>query len=836
MKPICLAVVACLSLVVASCGEQRERLLAPRPSLSETSAPVAACTKADDAEIHSLIDQLFSAGNEGRAANARFDNIVTLLARATAADDQTAQAHTLDLVDFTVRKYQQGTLLDPPGDLTTEQAVEKLVNELLCFAGLATLPEDFLDPNSAFALITPTSDTTVRTGDGYAGADFNVGDVSQPILVTITPITSSEYALYGGSLGAPLNTRLDQYPLFFKFSMSPVLPGGFLQPVEVAVCLSDPAALAIIGRLRLAHNAPDNQLEILEPLAPDSVDLIVNCAGATEIAQRDGVFRLFDLASAVMRPVVRTLLPQELMASSMFATGGVGGTTKTFSPFGAVDPMIYVTPTTTPPVDFPIGGTVPAANTPAVVVETRNHTRFPGVDVTFTAVNGSVDSAVLVTHQTNDTGAAAVTNWTLGLTAGPSTVTVTGAPPHVGSYIEPATLTFTTQAVSATQLGFHVEPSDTRAGDTLAPPVQVEGRDHLGRWVPGFRGSVTVELLPGVTLYGTTTVAATADSGRATFGGLSIRRTGTYTLRATSGEAPTVLTGTSGNFIISADTPVAISKAGGDNQSVLVTGAYATVPTAPMVLVVDQYENPVPNASVTFTVVNGGYVGGPNTTQYTTRTGSDGKASASGWMITVGTNQLDAQITGNATAWVRFTATGTTTLTNLTSQCTPSQGTGDDLSRGFYFPNSGQNRISRLGDVTLYMSSNDPASTVTGTQYTVVLTARSGSFAGTVIGTASATPFFRGTSSQNTPVNFAFSASAPAIANGVPVFFSLTATPLAGGRGGVTFNTGPCGLGDARCKTECPVVETVNTTWTGGTSLTSIFRRKGCGINIIGGR
>lgn len=836
MKRTRLALLVSLSLVVASCGDRREQVLAPRLLLNETSAPQEpACVPASETDIHALIDQLFSDGNEGQAANARFDNIAKLLAMGADADIQTAKEHTLSLVDFTVRKYKQGTLLDPPGDLTTEHAVFQLANELLCFAGLPLLPDGFLDPNSAFALITPTSDSTVRTGNEDAGADFNVGDVSQPVLVTITPITPDSDGLYGGAPG-PLNTLLDQYPLFFKFTMSPVLP-EFSQPVEVAVCVPDPEGLldpTTFGRLRLAHNgAQDDSLEILEPLAPDGVAGIVACGEATQSARRDGVFRLFDLASAVVRPVVRTLLPQELMASPMFATGGVGGTTKTFSPFGVVDPLVMISPTTTPPESYPIGGTVPASNTPTVVLSTRQGTPFPNLDVTFAASNGSVEGVAQVTHQTSESGVAAVTSWTLGLTAGPSTVTVTVAPPHVGSYIEPNPLTFTTQAVPATQLGFHVVPSDAKAGETIAPPVEVEGRDHLGRWVPGFRGNVTVQPVPGVTPFGTATSAATAEnSGRAVFVGLRIERAGTYHLLATA--APD-LAGTSSAFTISAADAFAISKVEGDSQSVLVTGAYATVPTAPKVLVVDQYENPVPNASVTFTVVNGGYVGELNSTQYTTTTGSDGKATASGWMITVGTNQLDAQITGNATAWVRFTATGTTTLTNLTSQCIPSQGTGDDLSRGFYFPNSGQNRIRRLGTVTLYMSSNDPASTATGTQYTVVLTARSGSFAGTPIGTATATPFFRGTSSQNTPVNFAFPASVSEIASG-PVFFSLTATPVAGGRGGVTFNTGPCGLGDARCKTECPVVETSNATWAGGTPLSAIFRRKGCGIQIMGMR
>jgi hypothetical protein len=803
-----LAVLASLSLFIASCGERPEQVLAPRPVFD--LAPAASCT-ATESDIYALIDLLYSDGNEGQAANARFDAISKQLAKGTASDSQTAKGQTLDLVDFTVRKYKNGQLLDPPGDQTTEEAVYELANSLLCFAGLPLLPDGSLDPDGALALIFPTTDSTVRVGTGNAGVNFDVGDVSEPILVSITRILPDA--------PGPLATLLDQYPRYYEFSMSPVLP-QFSQPVEVAVCVPEGLVDAVtFGRLRLAHNlaTPSGPvLEILETIAPEVVADIVFCS--EESASRHGAFGLFDLASAVMRPVVRTLLPRPLMASAMFATGGVGGTTRNFSPFGAVDPLVEMEATSALHQNYPIGGTVPSA--PAVQLHTPNGTLFPGLSVAFAVGDGG--GSVTGAAQTTDlNGAAAVGSWTLGLTPGLNTVTATATPPHAGSYVQPAPLNFTANATQATTLWFAVQPVGTTADLTLAP-VQVAVRDDYANVVGVSTAPVTMGLgtaPAGATLGGTTTV--NAAGGIATFADLFLRTAGAYTLVATSDP----LTGaTSDPFTISAGAATAVVKVAGDGQTAL---EGTVLPIAPSVRVDDAYGNPVAGVNVVFQIASGG----GSLTGATQTTGTSGIATVGSWTISAGTNTLYASAYAGATfvGTVTFTATGTSSLMTI-ADCAPSNGAGDDLSRGFYYPNAGNNRISRLGTVTLYMSSNDQASTPT--PYTVRMTARSGSFGGSVIGTADAQVAFRGTSSQNTPVNFVFSNSA--VPSNAAVAFSLQILSSGpGARGGVTFNTGPCGLGDSRCKTSCPVIETSNTT---GTDLTAIFRRKGCGIRIIGSR
>ena len=89
---------------------------------------------------------------------------------------------------------------------------------------------------------------------------------------------------------------------------------------------------------------------------------------------------------------------------------------------------------------------------------------------------------------------------------------------------------------AAARLAFTIQPSSTRAGAYIAPPVQVTALDAVGNAVPAFTGNVTVAIRTnpaGGTLTGGTQVAAVA--GVATFSALRIDKVGTgYTFAATA--------------------------------------------------------------------------------------------------------------------------------------------------------------------------------------------------------------------------------------------------------------------------------------------------------------
>src|SRR5205807_1075140 len=114
------------------------------------------------------------------------------------------------------------------------------------------------------------------------------------------------------------------------------------------------------------------------------------------------------------------------------------------------------------------------------------------------------------------------------------TLTATGA----GSVTSAA---FNITAGTATALVFSVQPTNTVAGATITPAVQLTAQDASGNTATGFTGNITVAIGTnpgGGTLSGTATVAA--SGGVATFSGLSINKAGTgYSLTATGAGSAT---------------------------------------------------------------------------------------------------------------------------------------------------------------------------------------------------------------------------------------------------------------------------------------------------------
>ena len=111
--------------------------------------------------------------------------------------------------------------------------------------------------------------------------------------------------------------------------------------------------------------------------------------------------------------------------------------------------------------------------------------------------------------------------------------------------------------------------------------------------------------------------------------------------------------------------PSQIAANGGDNQSAPVNTAVAV---APSVIVHDQFNNPVNNATVAFaTATGGGSVSGPSQT-----TNAAGVASVGGWTLgpVPGANTLTATVTGSGVSGnpVTFAATGVAAQSGILDQ------------------------------------------------------------------------------------------------------------------------------------------------------------------------
>jgi len=110
--------------------------------------------------------------------------------------------------------------------------------------------------------------------------------------------------------------------------------------------------------------------------------------------------------------------------------------------------------------------------------------------------------------------------------------------------------TFNITPGAATQLVFMAEPGNAGMDSTITPAIQVAAVDEFGNTATDFTGDVALTIgtdasaTQDATLWGTLTVAAV--SGVATFGDLSIDRTGNgYTLLASAPSAPELSLATS---------------------------------------------------------------------------------------------------------------------------------------------------------------------------------------------------------------------------------------------------------------------------------------------------
>ncbi len=276
---------------------------------------------------------------------------------------------------------------------------------------------------------------------------------------------------------------------------------------------------------------------------------------------------------------------------------------------------------------------------PSVLVTGANGP-ISGVSVVFAVAsgNGSVTGG---SATSNSNGIAAVGGWVLGTLAGPNTLTatVTGLP----------AVTFTAQATAGAPAGLAESAGNNQTATVgmpvaLSPAVRVT--DQFGNAVENVSVAFTVTGGGGSVAGGTATTNA---GGVATAGAWTLGTTaGPNELTATVSGAPSFVFTATGT----ADMAAAIAVNAGDNQN---APAATAVPVAPSVLLTDANGNPVPSATVVFSVASGG----GSVTNGTTQTDANGIATVGSWTLGsgLGTNTLDAT-TGSLTP-VTFTATAT---------------------------------------------------------------------------------------------------------------------------------------------------------------------------------
>ncbi|MDZ7392540.1 MAG: Ig-like domain-containing protein [candidate division KSB1 bacterium] len=210
------------------------------------------------------------------------------------------------------------------------------------------------------------------------------------------------------------------------------------------------------------------------------------------------------------------------------------------------------------------------------------------------------------------------------------------------------TVTFTAQARSdvATKLeAFSGDKQSYVVGHTLPLPLVARALDKNNNPVAGVPVTFTVVQGNGSLPIDNTRI--TDNEGKASIPFTLGTAAGTYLVRAASaGLTPVVFTA-----VGVPDAPAALIYVSGDDQ----TGSVGRETVFPLqVRVTDQYGNPVPNASVTFVVIQGG---GSIVEQQPVFTNANGIASVR-WILgpTVGENKCLAYKPGCAGSPIEFTA------------------------------------------------------------------------------------------------------------------------------------------------------------------------------------
>jgi hypothetical protein len=374
---------------------------------------------------------------------------------------------------------------------------------LYCDVGLdptgLTLGGDPTNPANVTVVVFPAKDTqTVVTNDGQAAVKVSPKAITQPVTITISYITGQF-----GPFAGPLKTPLDQYGPFFEYTVTPSQP--FSDTVVVEACITGPGNGNVPAAVHIGHNVPstgpggvpDTVVQIL-PKAPAGL----TCTGTSALPAANP----FQLARAGHVGQAAAALGSQMLAlftptPAYAITLGVGGKTKSFSPFGGVDTTIVVTPQPNPfPAQtVPTGSATPLS--PGVLLNTPNARPVPGANVTFaTTVGqgdltppGSTTQSPTVVVTTGANGVATVGSWIVG--PGANTVTATTVyPVPVGS-------------IGVTVLG--ATPTYQATGTDILPYIDSSGFSNRYSYL---LFNPNAQIIPAVDTTGFQTVTFTGSS------------------------------------------------------------------------------------------------------------------------------------------------------------------------------------------------------------------------------------------------------------------------------------------------------------------------------------
>src|SRR3984957_9563461 len=364
----------CFSLVVAALAVGCSSDRATAPPMSAAPSALAARASARAVSCPSLDSTAIDIGLLARFPTSivALAEWVQVLAQYKAGKTTQARSNMFKLWGQALSAYASGSLIGGRS-MKTANLLLRFGDGLYCDVGLdptgLTLGADPTNPANVTVVVFPATDTqTVVTNDGQAAVKISPKAITQPVTITIAYITTQFPAFAG-----PLDTPLDQYGPFFQYTVTPEQP--FSDTVVVEACITGPSG-TVPPAVHIGHNVastgiggvPDTVVQIL-PKAPANL----TCTGSGT-SMRPAAHGLFQLAAAYGSRVLSWFTPTPAYAASL----GLGGKTKSFSPFGGVDSTVVVVPQPNPFPNqtVPTGSATPVV--PAVLLTTPNARPVPG--------------------------------------------------------------------------------------------------------------------------------------------------------------------------------------------------------------------------------------------------------------------------------------------------------------------------------------------------------------------------------------------------------------------------------------------------------------------------
>jgi filamentous hemagglutinin family protein len=455
------------------------------------------------------------------------------------------------------------------------------------------------------------------------------------------------------------------------------------------------------------------------------------------------------------------------VAGSFNSTGSVGGvaTPATFSLTNLADLPFSITATNGSGQSAIVANAY--SNPLIATVRDQYSNPVPNATVNFSVPGTGASGTLTTATTTTDTSGNATVNITANTVAGGFTTSS-----QVGGVATPASFSLTNLA----DLPFSITATSgsgqsTTVNTNFANPLQVTVRDQYNNRVPNATVSFNAPGIGASSVFSSTT-ATTDTSGNASVSITANTVSGGYNSVGSVGGVATPATFTLMNL---ADLPFSIAATSGSGQSATVNTNFAN---SLQTIVRDQYGNPVPNATVSFSVPGTGASG--TLTAVTTTTDTSGNATVNITANTIaGTYSTTGSVTGVATP-ATFSLTNTPDIVTrfdvagFPSTTTAGNAGSFNITAFDQFNNLATNYTGTVGFSSSDANSTLPsAATLTNgtrsfngilrTAGTQSLTATdsnlsvSGSQTGITVNPAA--PYFigaRGGSGQNTIVNTAF--------------------------------------------------------------------------------